>query len=256
MKYKYSPLLRYAFAIFILLFVWWIASLWLQKPALPPPHIAFGALVQAFQHDLLTHTWFSLYRVAISLLIATIVAVPLGLFLGKNPRWDDRVSPILYITYPIPKVVFLPIFLLLFGIGEAPKIALIFLVVFYQSLVTTRDAARAIEPAYLLSIQSLGATSWDTYRHVYFPATLPAILTSLRIGIGTAMAVLFLSETFATMKGLGYMMMDAQARVAYGDLYAAIIVMGSIGFFLYVLLDVIERRVCPWQHRGSLLARK
>ncbi len=239
----------YVFSIIALLVFWWVLSLLIQKPALPPPHEAFIALFNALDNDLFIHTGISLFRVVTSLILATLFAVPVGLFLGKNRKWDHSFAPIIYLTYPIPKVVFLPILLLLLGIGETPKITLIFLVVFYQSLVTTRDAARGIETAYLLSIQSLGASSWDLYRHVYFPAVLPQILTSLRIGIGTAMAVLFLSETFATVKGLGYMIMDAQARVNYGDMYAAIIVMGSIGFMLYVLLDFLERKLCPWQNK-------
>lgn len=230
-----------------LLVLWWALSILIQKPALPSPYVAFKALFAADQNELLMHTAYSLYRVLMSLLLATIFAVPLGLFLGKNRKWDLRFAPLIYITYPIPKVVFLPILLLLLGLGETPKIALIFLVVFYQCLVTARDAARGIEPAYLLSLKSLGASSWDLYRHVYLPATLPQILTSLRIGIGTAMAVLFLTETFATFKGLGYMIMDAQSRVDYGDLYAAIIVMGTLGVLLYVLLDLLEKWLCPWK---------
>lgn len=244
---KLTVFRNYVLSVLILLLFWWVSSIIIHKPALPAPYEAFLALLNAFHNDLLIHTSISLFRVVVSLVLATILAVPIGLFLGKNPQWSARLAPIIYLTYPIPKVVFLPIFLLLLGIGETPKIALIFLVVFYQSLVTTRDAAKGIEPAYLLAIQSLGASSWELYKYVYFPATLPQILTSLRIGIGTAMAVLFLSETFATMKGLGYMVMDAQARVAYGDMYAAIIVMGSIGFILYVILDVLEKRLCPWQ---------
>lgn len=249
MKKKSRTWKSYILSIFVLVLFWWLLSLLIQKPALPPPHQAFLALFNAMDNDLLMHTGVSLFRVVTSLVLATVFAVPIGLFLGKNHKWDTVFAPIIYLTYPIPKVVFLPILLLLLGIGETPKITLIFLVVFYQSLVTTRDAARGIEAAYLLSIQSLGASSWDMYRHVYFPAVLPQILTTLRIGIGTAMAVLFLSETFATLKGLGYMIMDAQARVNYGDMYAAIIVMGSIGFILYVLLDVLERKLCPWQSK-------
>lgn len=248
---RYRKLYGYIGSIILLLVLWWVLSALIQKPALPSPFVAFKSLFAADHYELLIHTAYSLYRVLMSLFLATILAVPLGLFLGKNRQWDDRLAPLIYITYPIPKVVFLPILLLLLGIGETPKIALIFLVVFYQCLVTARDAARGIEPAYLLSLKSLGASSWDLYRHVYFPATLPQVLTSLRIGIGTAMAVLFLTETFATFKGLGYMIMDAQARVHYGDLYAAIIVMGSLGVLLYVLLDLLEKWLCPWNRTGE-----
>ena len=93
--------------------------------------------------------------------------------------------------------MFLPVLLVLLGLGNAPKIALIAIIVFFQILVTARDAAKAVPEASVLSVRSLGASRLDIYRHVVVPAALPDIFTALRIGTGTAIAVLFLAESIA-----------------------------------------------------------
>jgi NitT/TauT family transport system permease protein len=155
-------------------------------------------------------------------------------------------SKIIYLLYPIPHVVLLPLVILLFGIGDLSKIVLIGLIVFFQILVTTRDAARAIHPNYLLTMRTLGASRAQIYRHVIWPATLPRILTALRISIGTAVAILFFVESFATTRGLGFVIMDAWGQADYERLYAGIVAMAALGLCLYLLLDLVEERVCRW----------
>lgn len=233
-----------------LLFLWWILAVMINKPILPLPQNAFYAFVLALKGKLWVHIGVSFYRVITSIFLATIMAVPLGLFLGKNQEWDKKIAPSIYLTYPIPKVVFMPVLFVLLGIGNVSKIALITLIVFYQILVTTRDAAKNIEASYLISVKSLGAGSWELYRHVFFPACLPEIITALRIGLGTAMAVLFLAETYATQKGIGYFIMDAFSRMAYNEMFAGIMAMGSMGFVLYYLLDKSEDILCSWKARN------
>lgn len=235
-------------SVAILLLLWWLLSLVLKSPAVPLPLDALQSFLKSLRGDLLSHLGVSLYRVLLSLLLATVLAVPLGIFLGKNPAIDRQAAPMLYITYPIPKVVFMPIFLIVLGIGDSSKILLISLITFYQILVTTRDAAKNMAKEYVFSVKSLGAGSWDLYRHVYLPGCLPAILTSLRLGLGTALAVLFLAETYATQTGIGFFIMDALSRMNYEEMFAGIIAMGLMGLFLYLLLDQAEKVLCSWIH--------
>ncbi|MFZ7103656.1 MAG: ABC transporter permease [Peptococcaceae bacterium] len=234
-------------AVLVLIIFWWILAGVINKPILPVPAQAFAAFLAALQGGLLRHIGISLFRVVVSMLIATLTGVPLGLFLGKNKEWDRKIAPYVYITYPIPKVVFMPVLFVVLGIGDISKILLITLIVFFQILVTTRDAAKNIDLSYLLSVKSLGSGFWELYKHVFFPACLPEILTSLRIGLGTALAVLFLTETYATQKGIGYFIMDAFSRMAYEEMFAGIMAMGLLGFILYYLLDKLEKKLCPWK---------
>lgn len=235
-------------SVAVLLLLWWLLALGLNSPAVPLPLDAGQSFVKSVQGDLPLHLGVSLYRVLISLFLATLLAVPLGIALGKSPALDAKVAPMLYLTYPIPKVVFMPIFLIILGIGDSSKILLITLITFYQILVTTRDAAKTMATEYILSVKSLGAGSWDLYRHVYLPGCLPAILTSLRLGLGTALAVLFLAETYATQTGIGFFIMDSLSRMNYQEMFAGIIAMGLMGFFLYVILDQAEKMLCGWIH--------
>lgn len=235
-------------SIIILLLIWWLLALALKSPAVPSPLDAIKSFLTNLQGDLLMHLGISLYRVLVSLILAAALGVPLGIFLGKNPEIDSGISPMIYLTYPVPKVVFMPILLILLGIGDISKIVLITLIIFYQILVTTRDAAKNLEKGYISSVRSLGASSRDLYLHVFLPGCLPAILTSLRLGLGTAMAVLFLAETYATQKGIGFFIMDSLSRMNYEEMFAGIIAMGLMGFFLYILLDKMEKMLCSWVH--------
>jgi ABC-type nitrate/sulfonate/bicarbonate transport system permease component len=173
--------------------------------------------------------------------------VPVGLILGQSQRLNRIFSPVVYIVYPIPKIVFLPIILLFLGIGNASKVFIIFLILFFQVLVVVRDQASTLRPELIYSVRSLGAGRRALFRFVYVPATIPAALTALRISVGTAIAVLFFAESFATTSGLGYyIIVESWGRLAYPEMYAGVVAMSVLGLLLYFLIDRLERWLAPW----------
>ena len=188
----------------LVLLLWQLGSMALQKPFLPTPGVSFAAFFEfLFYGEMGRHFLISSGRILCSILLAVVLAVPLGLAMGRS-NWLGRIlNPIVYILYPLPKVVFLPIIVVLMGLGNWPKIFLITLVVFFQIVVVTRDAASSIPQASVQSMRSLNATPWQMFRHLILPGCLPQILTSLRITLGTAIAILFFAETFASFDGLG-----------------------------------------------------
>lgn len=242
---RYAPL---AAAILSLLVFWHLLALALDSPALPGPVVSIEAFIRAMQQGLIYHFGVSAYRVLVSIVISFIVAVPVGLVLGREERLDRFFAPLIYLIYPIPKIVFLPVVMVILGLGHLSKIFLISLVVFFQILMTTRDAARNVNRATVDSLVSLGAGRRHIYFHVIWPAALPQVLTALRIASGTAIAVLFFSETWASQEGLGYYLVDSWSRYAYNDMFAGIIAMGLLGFLLYSLLDFLEKKLCPWEY--------
>jgi ABC-type nitrate/sulfonate/bicarbonate transport system permease component len=248
-----KPLLRkalgYVGAVVVTLLAWEIASLLLANPALPAPAAAFGQLFSQMP-VLLPHFGYSTLRVVVSILIGLVLGAPLGLLLGRSPRADAVFGPLVFLNYPLPKVVFLPVLFVLLGIGNASIITLITLIVFFQILVTARDAARSIPSASVVSVRSLGANSWQVFTNVVVPAAMPEIFTALRISAGTAIAVLFFSETFAGSTGLGYYVFDAWGRVAYDEMFAGILAMALLGVALYEAIELIESRVCRWARAG------
>jgi NitT/TauT family transport system permease protein len=229
-----------------LLTAWWLLALAVGSPALPGPGVAFAAFFAEWP-AIWPEIVISVARVLAAMALGTALAVPLGLTLGRSPRADAVAAPVIFLTYPIPKVVFLPVLLVLFGLGNMPKVALIAIIVFFQILVTARDAAKAVPEASVLSVRSLGASRFDIYRHVVVPASLPDIFTALRIGTGTAIAVLFLAETIAGTDGIGYYIGDAWGRIDYPAMFAGIIGMALLGVVLYEALDALEAATTRWR---------
>jgi NitT/TauT family transport system permease protein len=167
--------------------------------------------------------------------------------MGRKQLFDRILSPVTYILYPIPKTALLPVLLLLFGIGNLSKILLLLLVLFFQVLLNLRDGATRINEEYLLSVRSLGATQFQRFRFVIFPAVLPRLLTSLRTGSGTALSVLFFAETFFTEYGLGFYIMDSWVRVSYTEMFSGILCISLLGLALFLGIDAIEHRFCAWK---------
>jgi NitT/TauT family transport system permease protein len=234
-------------AALILVGLWQVAALLLDSMALPQPWMVIvDTATRIADGSLLDDLAISTFRALSGIILALAAAVPLGLAVGAEESLGRRLSPFIYLLYPIPHVVLLPLIIILFGIGNFSKIFLIALIVFFQILVTTRDAARTIHRNYFHAMQTLGATRLQIYRHVILPASLPKILTALRISIGTAVAILFFVESFATTTGLGYIIMDSWGRADYVALYTGISCMALLGFALYLLLDRLERRICAW----------
>jgi len=235
-------------AVFIIIALWHILAVFVQNQMLPTPWQAVSEFFGIFRSTLWMHFDASTSRVVVSLLLAAAIGVPAGLVTGREEILDRFLSPVIYLIYPIPKIVFLPIIFLFFGLGDFPKVFMISLIVTFQILVTARDAAKGIPAQNVYSMISLGANRWHIYYHVIWPACLPKILTSLRISLGTAIAVLFFVESFATTEGLGYFIMDSWSRAEYSEMFAGIIGMSVLGLMLYILVDIIEAKWCRWQN--------
>jgi NitT/TauT family transport system permease protein len=244
---------KYAARLLVLLLflVCWQVLAWIiAKPFLPGPEAAFRALWRlAGEGRLGRHTRASLSRILWSILIS-LPAAALGLAAGRSARLDRIVSPAVYLFHPLPKAAFLPIIMLLFGLGEVSKVALVSFIIFSQILVTMRDTGRRIDPELLEVVRSMGAGRLTRFRHVALPAALPGLCTALRVSLGTALAVLFLAETFASESGLGYLIVDAWTRIAYPEMYAAIVALSILGLLLFAAVDILERLLCPWQRES------
>lgn len=232
----------------LVLAVWQLGSMALNKPFLPAPDASFAAFFEfLFFGGMGRHFLISTFRILSSILLAMLLAVPLGLAMGRIEWLGRLLNPIIYLLYPLPKVVFLPIIVVLMGLGNWPKIFLIALVVFFQIVVVTRDAASSIPKASLQSMRSLNATPWQTFCHLILPSCLPQILTSLRITLGTAIAILFFAETFASFDGLGYFILDGMETREYPAMYAGIIGLALLGLILYWIVDLLEKLLCKWK---------
>jgi ABC-type nitrate/sulfonate/bicarbonate transport system permease component len=199
--------------------------------------------------ELGTHFAVSAYRILLAIGIAVVAAVPVGLGLGQVPALNQMFSPLIALVHPIPKIVFLPIILVVFGSGDASKIFLIALILFFQILIVVRDEAAGLRPELIHSVRSLGAGRRALFRYVYVPASIPAVLTALRVSVGTGIAVLFIAETYATRSGLGYyIVVRTWQALRYEEMYAGILAMSLLGLALYFVIDALERHFGRWRN--------
>jgi ABC-type nitrate/sulfonate/bicarbonate transport system permease component len=241
--------LGYVWAVVFIVAGWWISAAIVKSPALPGPTDAiptFGAEFSVIWPQLVVSAW----RVALAMLIGAVLGAPLGVAAGRSRRFDAVFAPVVYFLYPVPKIVLLPVLLVLFGLGGGPKVALIALTVFFQVLVTMRDAGKAVPESAVTAVRSLGGSRWDVYRHVVLPATVPSLFTSLRISTGTAIAVLFFAESIAGTSGLGWYIMNAWGLLDYSSMFAGIIAMALLGIVFYETFNAIEYAMSAWRRAG------
>jgi ABC-type nitrate/sulfonate/bicarbonate transport system permease component len=229
----------------LMILVFWQALSWLiDSPIMPSPLEVIPIFLTSLTGELGLHFLASTGRVLASITLAVITAVPAGLALGQMPKLNRIFDPLIAIVYPIPKIVFLPVIYVLLGITDISKIFLIAVIVFFQILVVVRDEAANLHPELILSVRSIGAGRRALFRYVYIPASLPAVLTALRISIGTAVAVLFIAEQSLTSYGLGYyIIVETYQVLLYPEMYAGILGMSLLGLTLYFLIDYLEQAV-------------
>lgn len=228
--------------------IWYIFAMWLQLKALPLPTEVYAGYSKAFENGILDHSFASLRRIAYSIGISLGIALVLGLWMGYNKRANKLLGPMIYFSYPIPKLALLPIIMTLFDLGETSKIIIVVLIIVFQLIITIRDAVKNISKESYYVLISFGASSLQKMRHITLPAILPEMFSSLRVALGIATSALFFIETFGTDKGLGFYITDSQMRVDYIQMYFGIIVLSLIGFVLFLIVDLLDNIFCRWKN--------
>jgi NitT/TauT family transport system permease protein len=235
----------YSFVVISIL--WYIAFLIIKLPIIPSPVEVYISTIKIFKSKIFIHALYSLKRIFIGMGVSIIIGVPIGFLMGYYTKIDRFLSPLLYFTYPVPKLALLPIVMLLFGLREKSKVIMIFLIIVFQIIITARDAVKEIPKETYYSLISLGASRIQVFREIVFPATLPQILTSTRLALGTAVSILFFTESFGTEYGMGYFIMDSWMRVNYIEMYSGIVVLSTIGLLLFIVVDILEQYLCSWR---------
>ena len=225
---------------------WYLLHNVIQSKVVPNPYEAFLAFIYLLKGDLALHLGVSILRVIAAVAISMVIAVPLGLWIGSSKKADAILSPVVYILYTVPKIAFLPVFMLLFGLGDKSKVILLISIILFQILLATRDGVKEIPRQLYYSTRSIGLNTWGLYEHLIIPAVLPKIISAIRISVGVGISVLFFSENFATSYGIGYFIMDKWAILKYKEMFAGIIGISIMGFLIFKGIDLAERRLCPW----------
>ena len=220
-----------------LLLVWWVGAELLTPQGgflrrFSPISAAAALPGLATGPDLALHILVSLRRVAVGLALAMALGVPLGLAVGRFRHFDAATAPSFQFLRMISPLSWMPIAVMVFGVGDRPIYFLLAFAALWPILLNTAAGVRGLDPQWLQVAQSLSATRWETLRSVILPGILGQILTGVRLAIGIVWIVLVPCEMLGVSAGLGYFILDTRDRLAYDELAATVLVIGLLGFLL------------------------
>jgi NitT/TauT family transport system permease protein len=207
-----------------------------------PWQVVTGTLELAEDGTLWEHISSSLARVGTGFLLAILIAIPLGLWIGRVDAAYVTLNPLFQILRPISPIAWIPLAILWFGVGNASPIFLIFIASVFPMIVQTAAGVHTIERRYLRAAENFGVSRGKLYRQVIIPAVLPEIIVGMRITLGVAWLVVVAAEMIALRSGLGYLIMDSRnAGNRYDLVIAAMIIIGFIGLMLDGTTRLLER---------------
>jgi NitT/TauT family transport system permease protein len=228
-----------------LLGAWQLAVSWSHSLMLPTPlEVVEGGVELATKGVLHKYVISSLFRVVWSFLLATAVGVPLGLVLGWSTRAAQAFNPIIQLLRPISPIAWIPLSILWFGLSEAAPMFLIFLASVFPITVAAMASVQNIQLVYVRAARNFGLTRLQLFLHVILPATLPQIITGLRIALGIAWLVVVAAEMVVVNPqsgGLGYLILDSRSAGRYDLVVAGMVIIGVIGLVLDLLVRQFER---------------
>ena len=214
----------------------------------PPPSKIFLQLVALVQSgELLQNTWASLRRLFWGTLIGGVPALVLGIMMGLYRPLRAIVEPIVAATYPVPKSAILPLMLLIFGLGEASKIAMVAIGVLYPVLINTTTGVLQIDRIYLDVGRNFTASRAQVFRTIALPGALPFIMTGIKLGVGMGLILIAIAEMVGAKSGLGYMIWNAWEILSVETMYVGLLVIAVLGFAFTLLLNELERWLIPWK---------
>jgi NitT/TauT family transport system permease protein len=226
----------------LLIAVWWGIVIQTGSVIFPTPwQVVTGALELVRDGTLWEHIASSLARVGIGFLLAVLIAVPLGLWIGRVSAAYITLNPVFQMLRPISPIAWIPVAILWFGVGDVSPIFLIFIASVFPMILQTAAGVHTIERRYLRAAENFGVSRAKLFRQVIVPAVLPEIIVGMRITLGVAWLVVVAAEMIALRSGLGYLIMDSRnAGNRYDLVIASMIIIGLIGLLLDGAMRLLE----------------
>lgn len=231
------------------LVVWWIvaSSGWVEPLFLPTPARVWDALVHLTENQsILKDIFASLLRVSGGFLLAAVISIPLGILMGTFASIRALTEPIIGIIRYMPAPAFIPLLILYFGIGELPKIMLIFIGTLFFNTLMIMDAVKFIPKELIETAYTLGGKRKQILAKVILPYVLPNIIDACRVNIAASWNLVIVSELVAATQGLGYRIMQAQKFLRTDEIFVSLIAIGLIGFAIDLIFRSLLRFTCPW----------
>ncbi|MCA3564888.1 MAG: ABC transporter permease [Methylocystis sp.] len=247
--------LKSAGLIVLFFVIWEVACIvfGVKEIILPRPTVIMAAMIEYFP-GIRPHLIQTLYTTMVGFGLGVIIGVALGLLIGTSKVAYDTAYPLLVGFSSIPKVAVVPIFVLWFGAGTTPAILTSMVICVFPIVVNVATGLATTEPELEDVLKALGASRWDVLWNVSLPRAMPYFFASLKVAITLAFVGTVLSETVASNRGIGNLMMIASSNFNVPLVFAGLFLLAFLGVGLYVIFSLIERRVAGWAMRKTDLA--
>ncbi|CAB1062643.1 Hydroxymethylpyrimidine ABC transporter, transmembrane component [Olavius sp. associated proteobacterium Delta 1] len=210
-----------------------------------PSRIATVAVVQA--SILLPHAGITALEVLIGIMISLMVAVPLSIVMFAHPSVENALAPFLVASQAVPVFAIAPLLVVWLGYGIASKVLMAAIIIFFPITVNLLEGLKSCDHEYRKLFQLMGAGFWKTLRLLYWPWALPHFFAGLKVGVSVATIGAVIGEWVGAQQGLGYLMIQANARLNVDMVFAAILWLSGMGLSLWVFVGFLERKVITWK---------
>ncbi len=213
----------------------------------PPSRIAQTVVSLTRTGELPYHVGVSVERILAGFVLGAVPAVALGLAMGLNLSVRAAVMPLVAALYPIPKIAVYPLIIFYVGIGDASKISIVALSIFFLVLLNTMAGVLGLDRAYANIARAYGARPIDVFTTIAWPGALPSIFVGLKLGMGFALIVIVGAELLGSDAGIGFLIWRAYQIFAIDAMFAGLLVTALLGWLATAGLDWLERRALPWR---------
>ena len=216
------------------------------------PHPTYGLSI--YTPEYYTHIGVSVWRVTQAFVLATLLGVPFGLFLGWSHKFKEYVFPVFEMLRPIPILAWVPLAIVMFIATESAVIFLTFLASFFATALNTMLGVQSIEESYIRAAYCLGAKRSQVFRHIVIPGALPFIFTGLQISIGVSWFSLVAAEMVSGQYGLGYVINTSYTMVRYPTIVIGMATLGAVGYVTSAMVRMLGDYLMQWRVRELALS--
>jgi NitT/TauT family transport system permease protein len=235
-----------------LIAAWWAAGALFGAPAylLPPPQDVLPRLVTS-RVSLWNHSLITLQEIFLGFALSIVTAIPMGLVIALSPTAKRMLYPLLMFIQLVPKIAIAPLFVVWVGFGMTSKVLLTLLLTFFPLLLASMAGFQILDQRLLYLTRSMGATFWQTFRYLRFPAALPVIFGGLKTSATIAATAAIVAEFVGANKGLGYILLQATGTLDTTYVFAILFLLTIIGLALNSVVEIAEYFMTPWRRRKS-----
>lgn len=231
----------------VVVLLWWLVTSrgWVQPYLLPTPGETFGNLVE-FAPYFAQHTWITTYETVLGFLIAVVLGELVAVLMVYSRTLQSTVYPIILVAQVIPKIAVAPLFVVWMGFGMGPKITVAVLMAFFPIVVSGLAGLKSVDPEILDLSKTMGASKLKTFTKIQFPASLPQLLSGMKVAATLAVTGAVVGEFVGGNEGLGYVILRANGNMDTATLFGALIIMSVIGILLFAVIQIAENLLIPW----------